>query len=415
VGRLAAPVAVIAVVSVWLDRRHREGADAPLLRWAVAAYVAVAVASLAWTRDLEASLVGVGSLAVAIAYCVAVGALIRTEREISTLMGSIVASSVAVGVLWIVSFATGVSRFASDVGDPNFVAMQQAMAIPVAIALASHARRPLTRGAAWAAVPLIIVSIAASLSRGGVLALLAVLTLALFQRRRPVVAPGSRTPLMAATLLVGSAIAILVAGNSFVGRLATTEGATSIDVSREGLVRAALHAYVQAPVTGIGYGAFAPASYSYLRDTPGVELDAYTLEALIAGREVHNAYVQALTELGPIGAAAFVWVVLAGMLTCRRIWRSAREDHVRSIAAALAIGLVAFLVASMALSTQTTRTLWIWLGTAYALTRFAPGASRSDGGELSSLTSRGTPREDDRGADRDPDDGRDHERPDRLR
>jgi O-antigen ligase len=414
VGRLAAPVAVLAAVSVWVDPRHTSRAHAPAIRLAAATYVTVAIASVAWTRDLDASIFGIGSLAVAIAYFVAIAALTRTDREISTLTGSIVVSAVVVGVLWIAGFAAGVSRFASDVGDPNFVAMQQAMAVPVAISVAGHARTRGARTAAWFAVPLIVVSVAASLSRGGILALLAVLSVVLFQRRRSLFASRSHERLLVGALIAGSAIAVVATGNDLIGRLATTESAASIDASREGLARAALRAYTDAPITGIGYGAFAPASYRYLRDTPGVDLAAYTPEALIEGREVHNAYVQALAELGPIGAVAFVSVALAGIVTCRSVWRSAGAEHVRSYAAALAAGLVAFLIGSLTLSTQTTRSLWIWLGAAYALTRFAPRPLRPRSAELESLTVRRSSDEHERDAEQRADGRRDQERPHRT-
>ena len=60
------------------------------------------------------------------------------------------------------------------------------------------------------------------------------------------------------------------------------------------------------PALGIGNGAFKPTMFQWVTQTSGVQIKFFSPPILVSGQPVHNAYLEILTELGPLGLAAFM-------------------------------------------------------------------------------------------------------------
>jgi len=100
----------------------------------------------------------------------------------------------------------------------------------------------------------------------------------------------------------------------------TTEGTGA---QRWNLWEAGLKVWMQRPIFGVGggnFGAFAAAHFGY------GELTAFPNPSMLYGYNLHNAYMQVLTEFGLVGLFAFGWAVW-DFLKCNRALRE--PDAVR--------------------------------------------------------------------------------------
>src|ERR1019366_10331174 len=105
-----------------------------------------------------------------------------------------------------------------------------------------------------------------------------------------------------------------------------------------------------------------------LLTTHAGDFSAYALRP--TGQYVHNAYLESLTELGPIGLALFLGILVttaATLLSTARRAARAGAMFLSSFARALLVSLAAFAFASLFLSSETDRALWILLGLAVVL------------------------------------------------
>jgi O-antigen ligase len=160
---------------------------------------------------------------------------------------------------------------------------------------------------------LILVALLGTASRGGVLSsavgLFAVLALALARRRR------RRGDQIEAIAFVAAAIAIAFVffGDRFVGRIV----ASSLDdVSRASVYAIAIHAIMDSPLLGFGYGTFADVFPMY-RDQSIPPLNVWDL--------AHNTYLEVWLGLGLVFGAALMaaivllaWKCLAGAVNRQR-------------------------------------------------------------------------------------------------
>jgi len=380
VSRLAAPLAVAGVVLGGRTVPLAAAATRPMIR-SVGAFVVLAIASVAWTLDLGATLRQLASLGIGLVYMVAFAVLLQTRRQLRLLLWTIAACATLMGLWWIVAFLLGVSREGNPAGDANLFAMQQVIALPLVLALAGQVRGVLRRGACYLALVVIAASVVSSLSRAGAITM--ALAIVVMIAVRPPALFGS--PAVKAGFLAAVAACLLIvmplAWEDLGARFAPGGQVLGDDAGRGSLRLAALHTYGQRPVTGIGYGAFTAISYDALRETPGAFLSDFQPEALREGREVHNTYLGILVGLGPVGLICFLAILLTAGLSLREVARRARAANdplVRATANGLLIGLLAFSTASFSLSTDTSRALWLIVGTTLALARLVGQQADAD-------------------------------------
>ncbi len=389
-NRLAAPLAVIAVISQLLQSRLRLEPSRPTLA-AVTGYALLAFASLAWTVSVASTLNGLGSLAISLAYMGAFALLVRDRSDVRALFWVAAVCSIALGLWWAASYALGISRYANAAGDANFIAALQVVALLMVLALAADARTHGRRLGLYVALAIIAGSIVATLSRGGLIALLVAVILVALTPARLFFGSGRRKLGVRLAVAAGLTLLLAFAWTDLSSRFAQGFNEPGVGAGRGDLDLAAIHGFQERPILGFGFGGFQPSSLQLLRTTPGVQLAVHlrclapnaaeylrSAGTFCIGQPVHDAYLESLAELGLPGLLLFLGILsTTGVSLVRTAVRASREGNafIASTAVALAAGLAALAVASFALSTETSRETWMIVGLSLAL----PGMLRSSG------------------------------------
>lgn len=387
IGRVTAPIALVALLALLVREPPSLRSSKPLLLLA-GGYVTLAAASVLWSVDVSSTVEEFTTLVTSIVYMGVIVLAVRTEDHLKTLTRVLVASSVVMGLYWIGSYLLDVDRRYNETGDPNFFAALQVMALPIALAVSLRMdserwRRPLLFGAA-----VIAGSVVATLSRGGLVTLLLVFVLLLIMPARMLFGSSRRKWTLVTACLLGLALLLPIAWSDLNRRVAVTVQEADLAGERGDLWRAATAAYFQHPVTGLGYGGFRATSFQLLRTTPGVDLVPH-LRFVSSGEYVHNAYLGSLAELGPLGLALFLGIVVAMGRALARITRAQRDSFVVSIAAATLMGVAGMALSSLTLSTETSRMFWFLVGLTVVLRNLsAQGVPANEEPSVAPLVSR---------------------------
>jgi O-antigen ligase len=171
-------------------------------------------------------------------------------------------------------------------------------------------------------------------------------------------------------LLLAGGVALTATGAPLLQRVQSVEATDPTGSGRIYLWKAAWTSTRKRPILGLGYGSFPAAAPDLLRETQGIDFRHIELHPDKKASEAHSAYVGNLAELGVPGLVLFVFILLgtAGQLvrTSSRA-RAAGDEFVARIACALLLSLVGWSVASVFLSTESSRSLWLLIGVALAL------------------------------------------------
>lgn len=372
IGRLAGGLA-LAVVVVHLLARNTPALRADSILIAGGALFAWALASAYWADDPSYVFRTMASFGVSAGYILACVVLIRTRAHMRLMFATFVAGAGVFGLISIASYvASGRSAGGEGLqGDQNFFALYQVVALPLALSLAAMEDRPTRRTLLYAVVGVIVVSVVASLSRGGLVALGVVILATLVAPARLLFGSAARKISYALMLATTGAVALLVGAAPFLERFRSI-----FDVSdprgdrasgRIDLWHAAWRGFAEDPFLGLGAGNFQARALDLLQTTPGVDLRRNYVEA---GRVVHNAYLEVLTELGVIGFALFVTVL--GLTFWRLVTTSRRAAATGDLfaersAIALLLALLAIAVGAVSLSLEYGRLLWLVIGLSLAL------------------------------------------------
>jgi O-antigen ligase len=377
ISRLSAPLA-LAVVLARLVTGTVPAYPRRELLWTVTAYVGFAFASALWTLNPDDSLLegGTGfalaSLVLSLVYMAAFAVLVETHADLRRLGVTVWGVAVALGLVAIAQYLAGYERAVAYAGDANFFAALQVIALPVCLLVAARSNRGWQRLVGLAGVAVVVGSVLTTLSRGGLLALLAVVALLALMPARTIFRSRSFKRIALLTAGLGAAVLLFAAYGDLQARgeslFNTAEGGSG----RANLWRAAMTGWERQQLTGIGYGDFTNESNDLLRQTPGVDFSAYRLRE--EGQVAHSAYIGTLVELGVIGLALFLAVLAALVTTLRWAARTASDRSdllVAGAAQALLVSVGGFVLVSIFLSTETDRGLWVLLGMGLALARIA--------------------------------------------
>lgn len=279
--------------------------------------------------------------------------LVATEIRVGlVLVAAVAGSTVAAGGALYSFLFLGAGRASGPMEDPNDLAYVIVAALPLLLAATPAVRRSrwllaLTLGVAI----LLVLGAAATLSRGGALALLAAAAWLTVRRAVPmkVIAPlfaAVGLALVVTYVVAQPVLATALGEKSFV--------ATSNVDDRTVRWVAAAEMLSSEPLLGVGPGGF---RHHY---TP-VSHNAEPAEQFPVA---HNMYIEVAAELGVLGFAAFAATIVAGLLASERALRRGADPHV---VFGLQAGLVAVLVASTFLSEQYYMSLWSMIAISCAL------------------------------------------------
>ena len=311
---------------------------------------------------------------------------VTTRERLERFVNVVVAGTSYVAVRAVIDYGRGVNLVEGGrvtgagglFGNPNDMALNMVAFLPLAVVLLLG-RRPVLRLIALVGIPAITLAIIFSKSRGGIMGLVPMLVVLLYQMRR--LRPGFAAVVVAVTL--GS---VPLLPSSFTDRMASIfnpeEDPTGSREARKRVMREGYQAFLDNPILGLGAGQF----QNYLPDRREQ-----------AWRETHNAVLQVASEMGIFGLIAFVMIIWTGFAAALRSAAALRHARVRRshrarapdpgraareqlelYAAGLLASLTGWFIASMFASVAYYWTLYLVLGLAAALhgiTRRELGAS----------------------------------------
>jgi probable O-glycosylation ligase (exosortase A-associated) len=325
---------------------------------ALLAFTGLAAASIGWSLNPEVTRFTAIELVKLTAIYLTLVNVVTTGRRLAVVCGAVVLGSIvtSIGVInwWMVgeNMVEGFrSRWVGVYADPNHMAMNMGLVVPLAVAFLVRKQSGwLFRGACAAAAVLAVIAIVLSHSRGGFIGLSVAMVLwAIREKRR------MQSLVVGALLAVGL---VIFAPKSFWQRNETV-ATFQEDASAMGRVYAwqvASRISLDKPMLGVGAGSF---RYAWPFYAPPEARRAYV---------AHNIFLDVIGELGFVGLLFFL--VFAGGATGGAFEASKNEEMgwlARALSAAMAGYLVCDLFSGYILSAH----LYLLFGLAASAHRIA--------------------------------------------
>ena len=352
-------------------------ADHPVLGYVLVLFVAWGALSILWAEDSAEALEAVQRFGLNIALFVIAYTAIRTPRHATWVIVAFVAGASLAALYGIMSPRYvqdyDLVRIESGSFDPNQLAATLVSALVFAGALLIGWRRsPPVVVFASAAIAVCTTGIFLSLSRGGLVALGVALVAGCFL--------GGRWRSVA---LVGMAVAAVVTVGYF-GYVASPEARERVTEAHGGTGRQDIWAVgwrmvEDQPVRGIGAGNFPVASIHYLLAPGVVRRDEFIVDE---PKVAHNIYLQILAELGVVGLALFLAIVIFSLACAARAARAFKSQaHARMelLSRAVLVALIAALAADFFISDQFSKQLWLLLALGPSLLSIARRQRKQQG------------------------------------
>jgi putative inorganic carbon (hco3(-)) transporter len=289
--------------------------------------------------------------------------MIDSRETLLRVLKVLVAATALAALYGVVQFVTGkVERASGPIPDPNDFAYMTAAVLPVAIFLAREDRN--RRGLWIAAAAMLFGATLATLSRGALVGLGALLLWAIVTRR--IGFTGTIWIGVAALALIG--VALTLWSGVINERLNEKNkiGAANVE-SRAAFWSAAERMTMDHPILGVGPAQFSAEAKNYVRNSP------IALEDPL----VHNSYLEILAEDGPFALLLFLGMLGSAWVAATRAERMARGHDDRTtlgMASAVKGLLLVSVVSGLFLSEQVSPPFW--LACAFAIALGAPEASR---------------------------------------
>jgi O-antigen ligase len=245
--------------------------------------------------------------------------------------------------------AGALRRFASAGSDPNNLAMTLALALPIAWYLGMTYRQPLLRWICRAYLPIGLLAIGLTGSRGGMIT--SIVALLIVPLSMTNLSPG-RMVTAVAMLGISGALAVTYVPETVIERLATTQESVlgrSLG-GRFRLWKAGIHAFTEQPIMGYGTSAFRSATMA--------ELGALTQVA-------HNSYISVAVEEGFVGLMLFLSMLSAVFIAVLRLPRLERRFAL--------VLLTTLCVAMLPLTWEDQKPVWIVLAVLIAMASTGSG------------------------------------------
>jgi O-antigen ligase len=371
VGRLAGAFALAAVTAYVLYSRRTQLRPSALLV-AAALFGVWTFASVLWAGNPDDAYRDTFSYLIDVGYALAFALLVRGAAQLRAVFLTLVLGSALVGVLSFFHYVAGEASASGFQGDRNFFALYQVIAIPAALVLAAQSRSPARRLLYYAAISVIVLSVVASESRGGVITLGAATVITLFTPGKLFFRRLSHRLMYALAFLLAAAVTFAAGAQPFLERATTILDAadpTGYDrgSGRLDLWRAAITGFRESPWIGLGGGNFRARSLDLLQETPGVDLNQNYIKE---GVEAHNSYLDVITGLGVVGGVLFAAVLALTLVSLVRSLRHARAAGALDIeryAAGVLAAMLALSVTAAFLSVAYGRLLWTLVGLTLAL------------------------------------------------
>lgn len=361
----------LLLVGSWLLRaatqQRQQLRFAPPIGWAFA-FVAAVVLSLMVSPDPSAGTQKTISYLLYAIFAALFVQLVRGRAGIERVLQVYCGSTALAAAYGLSRFVSGTApRAAGPIGDANDFGFLLASALPFVVyfAITSEKRRRL-----WAVAGLVVAAaILATLSRGAIVGLLALVLWALLTRR--ISLPNVLSAVAAVLLIAGTAVAFY--GPLINERLVAKQYIAAKNVSsRQVFWSAAERMALDRPLTGVGPARFGVESGRYVLNDP-IEINDPV---------VHNSYLEILAEDGAVALVLFLAFLASAwrqLGLARRAAIRAGDPRGRRLADALQAAFVAACVSAIFVSEQLAIPLWLIAGLAGSLVLASRAYETEDG------------------------------------
>lgn len=355
VGRVVAIGALLVVLTRVFFSGRRAG-RIPTWSWVpVVAFVAWALTSGFWSPSMSAWATAMFELALAGCVYLAFAFLTESPTTLRRVFRTYVLGALAAVALGVMQ-TSKIGRALGLQGDPNLYALYQVLAVPAALSL-GRSTFGIRRLFWYGATAPIAASVLLSQSRGGLIALVLVMGIVMFRRDGAFI-PRRWRPMAFACGIASLVVLMSTVGPALLQRLDPATIVHDRGSDRFDIWRVSWRLFLDHPALGTGAGNFKHQSVALLKKEPGVELDLDHRVFNRPGVEVHNIYLEALTEQGIFGLAFLLLLLGVTMRAARRFARSAPT----SVMTALPAMLAATMAATFFISTVNNKMLWAVIG-----------------------------------------------------
>jgi O-antigen ligase len=361
-------VAGVLIVVAWLAVASTRGrqernffTEHAGLTYLLLAFLGWNAISTAWSESSSTALESVMRYALDACLLPIAFTAIRDRRDAVRVLGALVvgASVAAISAILVPPppESGDFGRATGTVGDANELAAALLVGLAIAVSFAVNRHfSALLRALAGIAAALCLTGILVSLSRGGLIGVAAALVIA-------VVVAGRwwRRVLVLCGILAVSAVGYY----AFFASLPAQERVLNVGggngTGRLELWTVALRMIAAHPFNGVGTGQFPIDSVHYLLRPGLFETGAFILST---PKVTHNTYLNVVAELGIVGGALFVVILvfcLGCMLLAVKRVREAGDERLEILLRGLVVGTGGYLVTLMFISENTGKLLWILL------------------------------------------------------
>jgi O-antigen ligase len=355
-------LALAWIARVSLSERGERGfiADHAYLAWLLVAFFGWSVLTLLWAEQTDLGLTALSRYAPNLLLLPIAYTAVRERRDLKLVLAAILLGAVIAAVFGILqppSSAVENTRATGTIGDPNELAaaLVVGLALGAGFAVARGCSSVLRLGGLLA-VPLCAAGIFLSASRGGLIALGAMLLAG------TVVAGRWRVAVTALLMVIatgGFLYFTQVAPLPARERLLTANGGSG----RSDLWKVGLRVVHAHPVGGVGVGNSEHAAANYVL-RPGV-IHYSSLIFSTKPFPVHNTYLQVTAEMGVVGLLLFLTLIVACLgcaLRAARLAAQRRDVTMEALARAVFLALIGTAAADFFISVQFSKLLWLLLG-----------------------------------------------------
>lgn len=366
---------VVLLLIAWLAivvNRNEAGSDFlsvhPSISLVLGLFVGWALLSATWAEDPKKAFDAAAGYAAGAALIPIVFTAVRRQGQAVMVAAVFAAGSAAMVVL---AFMVGTTREVDPQPggskfDPNELAAALVAGAALAVGAAQSAkRRPELRLLAYGAAALCVLGVFFSVSRGGLVALGAMMLAAIIFGGRW----RGRIALLAAAVAISTVyyFAALAPDTARDRIVQSTEREASLREGRSSIWQVGWRMVEANPVQGVGAGNFTTSSRHYLLQPGTVWRSDQIIDTPMAA---HNTYLGHWAEVGIVGLSLFLVVALfaiSAALTAARNFARRRDEPAEILARSLAIGLVGLLTAAFFLTHPFNKGMWMLFGLSAAL------------------------------------------------
>jgi len=346
--KVAGLILFVSWVAAQATRSRRQSrsllASSPVLTMAVVAFVAWSAISVAWADSSGTAVSSTSRFLLDVLLFPIVFGAIRQRDQFRWIVAAFVIGAVMSG----------------GIGDPDTEAALLAAALMLDVGLIATLRSgSAARSLAVVGALIMVAGLLATGSRGGFVALAAVLVAAVLF--------GGRWRGRAAGLMLVAAVLIPFYLFAFASSAAVQHLGSSSSTGRTDLWKVGIKMWEANPIVGVGSGNFETASIHYVQQAgPITRADLIVDTPHVA----HNTYLEIVDELGVPGFLMFLVIVigsLAAAMRAARIYERRGDTAFELMARALVLALIALLTADFFISNEYEHLLWLLLALAPAL------------------------------------------------